>query len=558
MNRSALLPVVAALLMLCTDASAQVSCWLETSLRRVYPKTAPPPSPVELNIPAARNGRFAFQVAVRNGAGRRLSVKCAATPDGSDLNVQIRRVGYVPMRHLTIETDFADLEGVEHSPGLVPDPLFVEDSTVLGPLETKSFWLTVTVSSDAKPGARKIDVTIDADDKSTHKLSATLDVSQLVIQPRKDFPVTHWWRAEAIWDHYKTGMWEDERLWTLMEAYLRNYVEHGNDVVFVPLFFMRREPFKRPAQLLTVTSPSPGKYEFDWTQTRRFIDLARKCGIQRFEWPHLWIYWGVENPIRVYTWENGQARMLWSPDEKATGETYLTFLRQFLPAYHEFLKSNDLLDKSFFHLSDEPGGDQHVRNYEKARQVLRELAPWMKVMDALSDIEYGRKGLTDIPIPIVSSAQRYIDEGIPHWVYYCCAPRGAWLNRFMDTPLTKIRMSGWIFYKQGARGFLHWGYNYWHRMEREELTDPFAESSGGEWPGIPAGDPFVVYPGKDGPIDSIRWEVFAESLQDYAILQTAGVKPKDAMLSDIKTYAEFPRSADWIDKRLRAALAAKP
>ena len=35
----------------------------------------------------------------------------------------------------------------------------------------------------------------------------------------------------------------------------------------------------------------------------------------------------------------------------------------------------------------------------------------------------------------------------------------------------------------------------------------------------------MIYPGKDGPIDSLRWEVFAESLQDYAILQTAAIDP---------------------------------
>jgi len=65
----------------------------------------------------------------------------------------------------------------------------------------------------------------------------------------------------------------------------------------------------------------------------------------------------------------------------------------------------------------------------------------------------------------------------------------------------------------------------------------------------------MVYPGADGkPIDSIRWEVFAESLQDYAILQTAGIKPGDEMLSEIKDYATFPRSEEWIAKRLRELL----
>ena len=79
-------------------------------------------------------------------------------------------------------------------------------------------------------------------------------------------------------------------------------------------------------------------------------------------------------------------------------------------------------------------------------------------------------------------------------------------------------MSGWLFYKLGARGFLHWGFNYWQRVGSEEPLDPFFHGDSGEWPGIPFGDPFVIYPGPDGPIDSIRWEVFAESLQDFAIL----------------------------------------
>jgi hypothetical protein len=58
-------------------------------------------------------------------------------------------------------------------------------------------------------------------------------------------------------------------------------------------------------------------------------------------------------------------------------------------------------------------------------------------------------------------------------------------------------------------------------------------------------------------MDSIRWEVFAEALQDYAILQSAGVKPDDALLADIKSYAKFPKDEDWLrgtmEKILREA-----
>ena len=269
----------------------------------------------------------------------------------------------------------------------------------------------------------------------------------------------------------------------------------------------------------------------------------------------MWIYWGVKNPMRIYTKKGESYEMLWPPDISGFSETYTNFLGQLLPQFHDFLVKENLMESSYFHLSDEPGEGEHLTNYKHARQILRDLAPWMKVMDALSNIEYGKQGLTDIPIPLVSAAQAYVDAKIPHWVYYCCNPTGPWLNRFQDTPLAKIRMSGMVFYRQGAKGFLHWGFNYWHKLEQEVLTDPFTDSSAGLWPSIPYGDPFMIYPGPDGkPMDSIRWEVFAEALQDYAILQTAGIKPDDALLSEIKTYAEFPKSEEWIQQILEKVL----
>jgi len=51
------------------------------------------------------------------------------------------------------------------------------------------------------------------------------------------------------------------------------------------------------------------------------------------------------------------------------------------------------LKKSYFHVSDEPHGEAARANYMLARGVLKELAPWMQVMDALSEIEFGRGGL---------------------------------------------------------------------------------------------------------------------------------------------------------------------
>ena len=110
--------------------------------------------------------------------------------------------------------------------------------------------------------------------------------------------------------------------------------------------------------------------------------------------------------------------------------------------------------------------------------MLQELAPWMKVMDALSEISFAREGLTDMPIPLITYAPDFVKEGYPAWAYFCCGPRGRYVQREFDTPLTKTRMIGWLFYRTRVRGFLHWGYNYWYRSQTRELIDPYRVADG--------------------------------------------------------------------------------
>lgn len=531
-----------------------MSFWLQSTLKRVYLTSKPQPAEMEA-VPAARGARVSFQACVRNDTDAQLDVTCqASAPAG--ISVRVRRVGYVPLRLGTTGVPMSAREGTDNVPGYVPEPLYEDALATAGPFSNAVFWISVQVAPDAKPGLHPVKVQIlsPKDGSELAQLTARIEVSKLVLKERRDFPVIHWFRGECLWDWYKTGTWEDPRIWEITRNYMRNLLEHGTDVIYTPMFFMRRETFQRPCQLLIVNETSPGVYSFDFSLVKKYVDLAKEAGFERFEWPHFWIYWGVQNPARIYQQKDGKMQLMWPPDTDGHGPLYTGFLKQFLPAFHDFLKQEGILEKSYFHLSDEPG-EGHIPNYRKARETLRELAPWMKVMDALSDINFGRQNLTDIPIPLLPSDAAYTKENIGHWVYFCCEPRGKYIQRLLDTPLPVIRMSGWAFYKLKAEGFLHWGYNYWHAMEQEKLIDPFAEYCGNWWPGIPPGDPFTVYPGPDGkPLDSVRWEVWAESLQDYAILQSAGISPDDRMLEDIRSYDDFPATEKWIRQSLRQAL----
>lgn len=533
-----------------------VAVWLETSLHRVFPQS-PPGEAASLGLIAARNGRLSFQVCFHNRTKDQTHVQCAV--EGADsLHPEIRYVGLVPMKHFNTDVTPGELDGIGYLPGWLPDPLYPQQDADADPYESRSFWITLKVPAGLSPGMHTCQVKLSwgKNGKNGEAGSRTLPVhilvSELVIQPRKNFHVTHWWRGEAVFLQYHTQMF-DERWWHITQGLMQDLWDHGNDVAFIQNFFELRTVFKHPCQMLIVHEPAPGKYTFDWSRIKRFVAMCRQIGYQKFEWAHLWLYWGVKDAMHVYQEKNGVYQLLWDENLPATSDTYVNFLKQYLPALHQFLVEENLLNDSYFHLSDEPWSE-HIENYQKARDILRRLAPWMKVMDALSDVRYGKEHLTDIPVPIITSDQAYRDAHIPHWVYFCTGPRNKWLNRLYDTPLPKIRMSGWLFYHLRAEGFLHWGYNYWYHLDKEEAGDPYTEGSAYAYPGIAAGDPFEVYPGPDGPFDSIRWEVFAESLQDYAILQTAGISPDDSLLSPLHSYEDFPKTEAWIDHALATVL----
>ena len=523
-----------------------LKCALADTLHRIFPHTKVSTTRL-LALDAARGERVSFQVVVQNPTTDCVSVSLALRAP-AELTTRVRRVGYVPIAHANTDTPADESDGPGRYPGFVPDPLFDEHTLSLGPGETQSFWCNATVAVSAKPREYTVNAILTSGEKTLPALSVTITAHPLILKPRRNFPVVQWFYADALCDFYRCEPFDDA-FWTIVAPYMRDMVEHFEDCIYVPLFTPPTDGVKRPTQLLKVKK-SGAKYTFDWSDVKRWTDLAQSIGLHYFEWTHLFTQWGVKHAIRIY---DTDGELLWEPETGATSDTYRAFLAEFLPEFKAFLIREKLLERSFFHVSDEPHRD-HLPHYRAARALLKELAPWMKSMDALSEIDFARE--TDLPIPVTSSASSFAAEQIEAGVYYCCAPRGRYVNRLMDTPLAKIRMNGWLFYRFQPKLFLHWGYNYWHRSQTRELLDPFTASDGGKWPGWPYGDTFCVYPGPHGPIDSIRWEVFAESMQDFALLQTLGVEPSGKLLRPLNDYADFPKTAAWITRARKALLTA--
>ena len=62
------------------------------------------------------------------------------------------------------------------------------------------------------------------------------------------------------------------------------------------------------------------------------------------------------------------------------------------------------------------------------------------------------------------------------------------------------------------------------------VIDPYLTSSGDGM--VPSGDPFSVYPGKDGPVASLRALNFKDALQDADILKAASETASEILSLD--------------------------
>ena len=184
---------------------------------------------------------------------------------------------------------------------------------------------------------------------------------------------------------------------------------------------------------------------------------------------------------------------------------------------------------------------------------MHQYVPDYPVIDALSDYPYYEQGIVKRPIPANDHIEPFLQHQVPDlWTYYCCAQYKKVSNRFFNFPSARNRITGIQLYKFNIIGFLHWGYNFWYSRLSKKAINPFKNTDADK--GFPSGDAFLVYPGENGPIESIRLEVFYDALQDLRALQllTELIGQQQVIdlleedLDEAITFSEYPRESDWL------------
>ena len=406
--------------------------------------------------------------------------------------------------------------------------------------------LLIDVSEQEKPvGIHTIKILIGDETKEF-----TLEVlgTKLV---ETDLILTNWFHLDGICNYYKvepfTSDFYERFVW-----FLESYVRMGNTMILVPAFTPPLDTEvgseRLTTQLVKVSKIGEG-YKFDFSEMKKYLELCKSNGIKYFEHSHLFTQWGGEYCPKIIVEENGIEKNLFGWSVKSDDEKYKNFLKQYFSALNDFLETENAKENFYLHLTDEPR-PQHVEKYKKLSAFVKDISKGMKTMDALSEKEAAEA--VDMPVVAMYSKDLPLfDEN--KMLYYCVEVETDCItNRYFHMPLQRTEILGFQLYENHAKGFLHWGYNFYNTQLSKRSVNPYEDATAGG--GFPAGDSFIVYPGERETELSVRYFSIKRAFEDYRLLKTLEQKIGKKNVVDllhkegVSGVHAYPKSVVWHEK----------
>ncbi|MGN1121170.1 MAG: glycoside hydrolase domain-containing protein [Eubacteriales bacterium] len=447
-------------------------------------------------------------------------------------------------------------------PGLYPDlmlPYVPGDFLELKAGQALSVWLEIHTPEDLPAGEYPVTVSVNgASAQSFAHASLSLDVIPAVL-PEQRLIYTQWLHCDCLATYYHVEPFSDTH-WQIVENFVRAAAENGVNMLLMPLFTPPLDTAvggERPTvQLVGVTYDTAAKtYSFDFRLVDRWLSMCERCGIRYHEATHLFTQWGAEHAPKIMATVDGGYKRIFGWETDSLSEEYLSFVKQFLAAFKAYLRSKGLLERTMFHLSDEPYRE-HLERYKKLREALAESLEGCTCGDALSNYEFYKTGAVQRPIVAIDHIEPFLSHHTPHlWGYHCCSQHQKVSNRFIAMPMNRTRMIGIQLFKYRLEGFLQWGCNFYYSQYSARELNPYECNDGGGW--VPAGDAFSLYPGPNGiPYPSLHMLAFTQALYDLRAFELLAsltsheetVALTDGMAGSPITFTDYPREEDFAER----------
>ena len=400
-------------------------------------------------------------------------------------------VGSIPIEENTPKYRKTDL--IRAAPAKFPDYLAEDSEVFLEKGDYKAVYLTIRIPRDAEAGYYKGVVTIKTNEADI-SLPLSLRVYPLTLPDERHLMVTEWFTTGNFKKFHDIDISDSERFYEMLSLYAENMAEHRQNVFRVSL------------NLITCIQAANGSLKFDFSKFDKWADTFWKTGRMDL------LETGFVARFGEGGWSSEEIVLRDFPAQKeSTNKRTMIpgkeFLPRFLPVFENHLREKGWLEKTVFHIADEPS-NHNVMSWGQASEYVRHHAPALRRIDAIETTHCFDR--LEIWVPKLDHLATWHDvfkrvqnQGCELWFYTVgIFQKGSYPNKTVDVHLIESRILHWLNYRFGLKGYLHWGFNRW-------TDDPFAS------PGRHRGDGWHVYPKKDGLINSLRWEQMRNGIQDY-------------------------------------------
>lgn len=514
------------------DGAAGLQAWAVDPLVKVFRDDAPGELR-ESTADAARGEHATFQIVVRS-AEAISKLRCQVKPLTHEptrrrlARAVVRFVGYVPV---DLGTPSPAKDQLRKPPGDFPDPLLESTEIDVMPGQAQPVWISLNIPLDAKPGIYRGEAKLlGTVGRSSKSISIPLALTVYDARIDKSRLLVSNWFQMSHFPGIAFPRKDSPEYWDLLRRYALDMAAHRQNVARVS-----------PLRLANYTYNGQ-RMRVDFTRFDRWVRTFLAAGVDaRVEGQQLgWRKGDWNGPFVVSTYVMKDAKVVEERVDPASPQAD-AFYAQFLPALEKHLRQRGWLAKYVQHVADEPN-DANADSYRAISTLVRKHAPGFKIIDAAFTTQLD--GAIDIWVPHLDVFHRNYahyqerkNKGEEVWYYTCVAAQGEYANRYVELPLLKTRLLHWINYRYGASGYLHWGYNYW---TKDPFTDPVDNR-----PNIllPAGEAWIVYPGKQGVMGSIRFDAMRDGIADYELFCQLADRGKaaEAMALVSKHVLDFDR-----------------
>ncbi len=422
----------------------------------------------------AKNEYESFQIVVSNGRNElkdsALDISEFVNDQGVSLGkdaVSWRRVGYVLTKKPYYPVKLI---------GLWPDPLLPEGKVTIEPGLTQPFWVTVYASKDTAPGIYKGTVRVVSGATVLKELPVSVKVENFVLPLESSLKTAFDFYPHITSLRYPRKENESNdmyasRIAEINEKFIINMLKHRMDPV------LNIDPASRE---------DLGK-----------VDNYRRYGLNNFSIGK-----------RGGTFNNNWP----STDEE---------IEKLFPLYREYgeiLKSNNILQDSYIYTWDE--SKMNDPQVEKVSSMIHRAYPGLKNMvcyhgfwDPVKNPGWGKDidiwcfGIDDYN---EAKVKTLLGLGMEMWMYISGPGSSGSPNLAIDFDSMDYRIVPWLCWKYDLKGFLYWCVNWW------PLVDPYVSAANTKWE--QNGNGLLFYPGENGPVDSLRAEVYRDGMEDYEYL----------------------------------------